>query len=353
MLGEDHQAATISFSSLGRLTVTKINALIVGALLATVLFGAGFGLIQLAHPQAATANTDNAAKVALSEQVSAATALPVSVAPSDSPPAPDPPSVQDDSPSRNEAAASSSQITDPPNPAPEVSGSSSHAAANTDDTMSAYAPPRSGLSDVPLSTDTLQNEVITSDDLKNLSLRALSISHNSIYALHGYIFSRPAIQAYFDAQDWYHPDTAFSPSMLTRAEQQNVQTIRAAERANFSYGRNSFDKQGRSYEQRDPLQETAAPGSGLNDTLLDLNTLQHTVLTDQDLTDKSLAALSISYNAIYAAHGYVFKKTSLQQVFGRAAWYHPNSAFQETDLTPTEKANLQTIRHYEHRRFGY
>ena len=225
--------------------------------------------------------------------------------------------------------------------------------------MTAYAPQGSGLSDVPLSTDMLQNEVVTSDELKNLSLRALSISHNSIYALHGYIFSRPAIQAYFTAQDWYHPDPAFSPSALTSTEQQNVQTIRAAERANFGYGRKSFDEQGRSYEQqdaheqRDPLGETAAPGSGLNDSLLNLDTLQHTVITDQDLTDKSLAALSISYNAVYAAHGYVFKKASLQRLFSHAAWYHPNPAFRETDFTPIEQANLQTIRSYERSRFAY
>jgi uncharacterized membrane protein len=362
-IGESQPSTSLGRSAIGGMKATKTQILLGGTLLAIVFFAAGFGLIRFAHPQAAIPNTDNVANVASPEQAVATTASPASVVPADEPPASDPPAAQDDispssdgpssdSPSSDEATAPP-QTTDAPNPAPEVSGSSNHAAASTDDTMSAYAPLGSGLSDVPLSTATLQNEAITSDDLKNLSLRALSISHNSIYALHGYIFSRPAIQAYFNAQDWYHPDPAFSSIMLTSTEQQNVQTLRAAERANFSYGRNSFDEQGRSYEQRDPLRETAAPGSGLNDTQLDLNTLQHTVLTNQDLTDKSLAALSISYNAIYAAHGYVFKKASLQRLFSHAAWYHPNPAFQETDLTPTEKANLQTIRSYEHSRFSY
>ncbi len=161
------------------------------------------------------------------------------------------------------------------------------------------------------------------------------------------------------AQDWYHRDPAFSASMLSSLEQQNGQAIRAAERTNFGYGRRTFDAQGRLYEpsasqeKRDPLRETAATGSGRDDTLLSLNTLQNTVVTEEDLSGKSLAALSLSYNAIYAAHGYVFKKASLQQAFGHAAWYHPNPAFRETDMTSTERANLETIRSYERSRFGY
>ncbi len=355
-LGAGGRAATAGLSSLSGLNASKSKVLIVGTLLAVVFFAAGFGLIQLAHPQSVTAKTDDAASVPPPEKVSVTPAIPA-VVPMDHPLASEPPAVQDDTPRNDVSEDSLPRTLNMPDPSPEMS--SSNHAASADDTMTAYAPPGSGLSDVPLSIDTLRNEAVTSDDLKNLSLRALSISHNSIYALHGYIFERPAIQAYFNAQSWYHSDPAFNHTMLTNREQQNGQTIRAAERANFDYGRHMFDEQGRPYEQshphehRDPLRETAAPGSGLDDTLIDLNTLQNTVIASQDLTGKSLAALSISYNAIYAAHGYVFKKASLQQLFSHAAWYHPNPAFRETDLTFTERANLQTIRSYERSRFGY
>ena len=327
--------------------------LTLGTLLAVVFFAGGYGLIQLAHPQVTTANVDHAGNMPQPEKISTIPSTPTSIVPTDNPSVSQPPAVQDDATGSDLPGVSSPQALDTPDPAPEVNDNSNHATASTDDTMTAYAPAGSGLSDVPLSIDTLSNEFVTSNELKRLSLRALSISHNSIYALHGYIFERPAIQAYFDAQSWYHPDPAFSASMLTSTEQKNVQTIRAAERANFGYGRHLFDEQGRSYEQRDPLRETASPGSGLDDTLLDLNTLQHTAITRQDLGDKSLAALSISYNAVYAAHGYVFKKVSLQRLFDNASWYHPNPAFRETDLTSTERANLQTIRSYERSRFGY
>lgn len=340
--------------ALSEIRANKTYTVVAGSVLAAAFLALGFGLIRSAHPQSDVSNAEIPTSTASLGSTPANAVTPDSVAPANAPSASEPPAVQDDDNSSNDvSSAQSPQTSASPDPAPEVSGSSNHDSASTDDTMSAYAPSGSGLSDVPLSTDMLQNEVVTSDDLKNLSLRALSISHNSIYALHGYIFSRPAIQAYFNAQDWYHSDPVFSPSMLTSTEQKNVQTIRAAERANFGYGRNSFDEQGRSYEQRDPLRETALLGSGLDDTLLDLNTLQHTAITSQDLTDKSLAALSISYNAVYAAHGYVFKKASLQQLFNHAAWYHPNPAFRETDITPMERANLQIIRSYEHSRFGY
>ncbi len=92
---------------------------------------------------------------------------------------------------------------------------------------------------------------------------------------------------------------------------------------------------------------------GLNDRVLSLDRLQDSRLTDRDLEGKSLSALSISYNAIYAAHGYVFQRKSLQRIFGPMPWYHPNPAFAESDLTETERANLQTIRAFERKRFGF
>ena len=226
----------------------------------------------------------------------------------------------------------------------------SNSISTTRDTMTATAPPGSGLSDDPLSIDTLQNTDISADDLKDKSLRALSISHNTIYALHGYIFERPSVKSYFEAQTWYVPNSAFTEASLSPREQKNVQTIRTAEHLQFKYGPPVSLG---ATSGRDPLLETSASGSGVSDRVLSLATLQNTHVTDADLDGKSLSALSISYNAIYAAHGYVFERKSLQNLFGSVSWYHPNPAFAESDLTATEKANLLTIRAFERQKFGY
>ena len=226
----------------------------------------------------------------------------------------------------------------------------SNSISTTRDTMTATAPPGSGLSDDPLSIDTLQNTDISADELKDKSLRALSISHNTIYALHGYIFERPSVKSYFESQSWYVPNPAFTEASLSPREQKNVQTIRTAEHLQFKYGPPVSLG---ATSGRDPLLETSASGSGMSDRVLSLTTLQNTHVTDADLDGKSLAALSISYNAIYAAHGYVFERKSLQNIFGSMSWYHPNPAFAESDLTATEKANLLTIRAFERQKFGY
>ncbi len=103
----------------------------------------------------------------------------------------------------------------------------------------------------------------------------------------------------------------------------------------------------------DPALQTAAPGSGLSDKPLSRDTVCHTRLTEGDLEGKSLSALSISYNTIYAVHGYVFKRRSLRSVFTAKSWYHPDPSFSESELTGTEKTNLKTIRAFEKARFGY
>ncbi len=110
---------------------------------------------------------------------------------------------------------------------------------------------------------------------------------------------------------------------------------------------------GSSDSARDPVSETAALGSGLSDRPLKLNLLRNATLTESDLRGKSLAALSVSYNTIYAVHGYIFKRKSLQNTFNKMSWYHPNSSFAETDINRRERQNLATIRSYERKVYHY
>lgn len=115
----------------------------------------------------------------------------------------------------------------------------------------------------------------------------------------------------------------------------------------------SGDDTGKSDAVRDPVSGVAAPGSGLSDRPLRRNVLESTKLTESDLTGKSLAALSVSYNTIYAVHGYIFKRRSLQHTFDRMPWYHPNPSFAEMDLNQLERSNLKTIRDYERKEYHY
>ena len=228
------------------------------------------------------------------------------------------------------------------------------AALDTSDTLNAYALEGSGLDDAPVSINDLQNTVLSAEDLRGKSLRALSLSHSTIYALHGCTFTRPAIKSYFEAQAWYRPNAGFTEATLSTTEQANAQSIRAMERSHFGYGRHSFDENGNFYQtSRDPLQETVAHGLGQTDDLISMEALQHKLITNEDMSGRSLAALSASYNAIYAVHGYVFKRPSLQRLFNQAAWYRPNSSFHEQNLSGVEQANLKIIRAYERTRYGY
>lgn len=227
-------------------------------------------------------------------------------------------------------------------------------ASGTTDPMQAFAPAGSELSDDPLDRDSLQRRVVARGELGNLSLRALCISAAKIFAFHGYVFDRPALQNYFDGLSWYRRGAKVSEDDLSDLERCNLQTIRSVELVRFRYGARTWDRDGRAYgTARDPLAEYAPPDSGLSDDPLALDTLQNREVTDQDLADRSLRALSLSYNAIYAAHNAPFRRPSLQRYFRGQAGYTPDPAFRVSSFSPTEAANLKAIRDYERSRFGF
>ena len=104
---------------------------------------------------------------------------------------------------------------------------------------------------------------------------------------------------------------------------------------------------------RDATSEVGGLGSGLSDRPIKRSILESRAVTEADMAGKSLAALSLSYNTIYAVHGYVFKRSSLKSAFEKLSWYHPNPGFAETDLTALESSNLKTIRDYERKEYHY
>jgi len=80
------------------------------------------------------------------------------------------------------------------------------------------------------------------------------------------------------------------------------------------------------------------------------------LLTEEELKNLTKLDMEIIRNAIFARHGYSFKRTSLRYFFESAEWYVPVSNNVDKDLTKIEKANIALLSrmeqyatdHYEH-----
>ena len=75
----------------------------------------------------------------------------------------------------------------------------------------------------------LSTDLMADDALGDLFAEDLRVLRNEIYARHGRIFKDAALQKYFAAQSWYHPNPDFKDEMLNDIESQNLVKIRAAE----------------------------------------------------------------------------------------------------------------------------
>src|SRR5215469_3282588 len=66
---------------------------------------------------------------------------------------------------------------------------------------------------------------ITQGDLKDRTLRELTLMRNTIYARAGNPFRKKWLNDYFSAQSWYHPLTQMDQSKLTPLDRKNAETI--------------------------------------------------------------------------------------------------------------------------------
>ena len=65
--------------------------------------------------------------------------------------------------------------------------------------------------------------------------------------------------------------------------------------------------------------------------------------TEKELKNLRKLDLEIIKNAIYARHGYSFKKQTFRNFFEQTDWYIPVSNDVENDLTPMEKSNIAML----------
>jgi hypothetical protein len=73
------------------------------------------------------------------------------------------------------------------------------------------------------------------------------------------------------------------------------------------------------------------------------------LLMTADVSTLSAADLKIMRNEIFARYGYIFKSADLKKHFEAQAWYKPLSADVTSQLTDTEKKNIELIRSWEDR----
>lgn len=74
-----------------------------------------------------------------------------------------------------------------------------------------------------------------------------------------------------------------------------------------------------------------------------------TPLDSDDLTSLSREELRRLRNTVYARHGRTFDSADLQRYFDSRPWYKPRSDYNESDLTQTDRANIQLIQTMENR----
>lgn len=66
-------------------------------------------------------------------------------------------------------------------------------------------------------------------------------------------------------------------------------------------------------------------------------------LTEKDIKNLKKLDLEIIKNAVFARHGYSFKKETYRQFFDNQDWYVPVSNNVDTELTPLEKENVALL----------
>ncbi|MCS4226844.1 YARHG domain-containing protein [Sphingobacterium sp. BIGb0165] len=78
-------------------------------------------------------------------------------------------------------------------------------------------------------------------DLKNLKKLDLEIIRNTIFARHGYAFTKPSIRQFFDPVDWYVPVSKDVSSDLSSLEKDNIALLTRFEK----YATDNYDTFGR------------------------------------------------------------------------------------------------------------
>jgi hypothetical protein len=168
-----------------------------------------------------------------------------------------------------------------------------------------------------------QNRVITTAMLGDHSPQDWEVIEAEVLANHGYVFYAPDdvdlsqedLQRYFDDRYWYQRNPDFAARELSAIERQNLDTIvLAVTRQN---------------------KRALSPGM--------MKLFRSTPLTEQMLTNVSIANLRLLRNEVYALHGRPFQTPWLSEYFKQQPWYMPRKDYSDAELSATERANIALI----------
>lgn len=177
---------------------------------------------------------------------------------------------------------------------------------------------------------------ITRSQLQQMSREDISYIRNEIFARYGYVFEDEDIQAYFNAQSWYHANplinaSTFNDTNMTPIERANLETITHYETEQGWRNASNTDIQ--------PSEEYLYPS----------NTRY---ITRQELQNFSREEIAYIRNEMFARYGYTFVTQETRDYFSRKSWYHADPSvnaetFGQENMNPIEQANLNTIIQYE------
>jgi len=210
---------------------------------------------------------------------------------------------------------------------------------------------------------------LTESDLKNRTLRELSLMRNMIFARVGNTFVKPWLNDYFRQFEWYVPQQAIAFHRLSPFDRDNAAFIAKYE-ASFTHDDLSqmreslFAKKAehkmRSEDERELHLIAARLGEWSGDAemplqdrnpLEDPNALQFQLKTTQ-LDKMSRRDLRLLRNTIFARYGRSFKSDLLTHHFWSMKWYKPNSNYSDALLSDIDKRNIQLIQSMENKLGG-
>ncbi|HSK70220.1 MAG TPA: YARHG domain-containing protein [Pyrinomonadaceae bacterium] len=156
---------------------------------------------------------------------------------------------------------------------------------------------------------------LTSAQLNKLEHEQLQLLRGIVFGKRGRIFKEKNIQEYLEKQSWYKPKSAFSNSVLTKMERDNLDLIRLEEARRHDY---------------------VEPG--------DLRLWQNKEIPDEKLYTETAAGWRILIAEIEAIHGKRFDDEPwLQKYFEERYWYKPNPNYNPSVLNAFERKNLENL----------
>lgn len=216
---------------------------------------------------------------------------------------------------------------------------------------------------------------LTAEDLKDRSLRELTLMRNWIYAKRMNEFRRPWLKAYFTKKDWYSPNQTFflsgtwknvsedTPEAWAR-DDQNAERI-----AEYESNLTSEQLVAMRDAVRARVKATKPPAAddlielrllsvrlggwaGEGEPPTDLTPLENPQRLDRllkltDLDGLSPRDLKLLRNTIFARKGRPFETPLVKGHFKTVQWYAPNAKYADALLSDVDKKNVKLIQSLE------